>query len=152
MIPDLFQAASHYQIAKNVRCARVSVSFCLTVSTLRRATDTCRASTHPPAKTRKFCSPCCITLALSSRSTPWICSGRVMPRLPACECCVSRRNANMLDSSDRLFKIKDGHSRCSTQIVSISSARQRARDLQHLVSAVPALQSDVTDVLELDLH
>ena len=48
---------------------------------LRTATDTCRASTLPPARTRKFCSPRGLRPDPSSRSTPLICSGRSVPKL-----------------------------------------------------------------------
>ena len=61
----------------------------------------------PPAKTHRFWSPCWVKPAPSSSSTPLICSGRGMPRLPACENCLSRRKTNMLsDSSERFFKSK----------------------------------------------
>ena len=59
--------------AATSRCARVSVSFCLVEYIFAERPDTCRASTLPPAKTRKFCSPFGVRPAPSSpssRSTP----------------------------------------------------------------------------------
>ena len=95
--PHRFQAVSRCQLRKT--CAA------LVVSILRRATDTCRASTLPPARTRTFCSR--VRPAPSSRRHLLICSRRGMPKLSACESCFSRFNTNILsESSDRLLNSK----------------------------------------------